>query len=49
MHKKAPIDFRKAFTEIDGEALLIQKEKSLEDFRRLTGTRQVSIKYGDVL
>lgn len=49
MHKKAPIDFRKAFTEIDGEALLIQKEKSLEDFRRLTGTRQVSIKYGDIL
>lgn len=49
LHKKAPIDFRRAFSEINGEALLLKQEKSLEDFRRPNGTRQVSIKYGDIL
>ena len=48
-HKKAPIDFKKAFAEINGEELLLKAEKSIEDFRRPNGTRQVSIKYGDIL
>jgi len=48
-HKKAPIDFKKAFAEINGEELLLKVEKSIEDFRRPNGTRQVSIKYGDIL
>lgn len=44
INKKAPIDYKKAFDFIGGEQLLLEKGSNMENFRKTTNTRQVSIK-----
>jgi hypothetical protein len=42
--KTPPIDYRAAFEFLGGEQTLIDRNSSLEEFRRTTNTRQISIK-----
>ena len=44
--KRAQIDFKKAFEYLGGEEQVLEKGASIEDFRKLTGTRQIVIKQG---
>lgn len=44
--KRAQIDFRKAFEYLGGEEQVLEKGKSIEDFRKQNGTRQIVIKQG---
>jgi len=46
INKKAQIDFKKAFEYLGGEEQVLEKGGSIEDFRKATGTRQISIKQG---
>ena len=41
--KKSPIDYRQAFEFIDGEKLLLNKESDIENFRRNSNSRQITI------
>ena len=43
VNKKPPIDFKKAFEFIDGEQLLLSQESDLEEFRRESNSRQITI------
>lgn len=43
--RKAAIDFRKAFEAIGGESRLLEEDKTLEQFQRITNTRQITVNF----
>lgn len=47
--KTPPIDYRKAFEFLGGEDEVLNKDESIDSFRRTTGTKQVTILHGDQL
>jgi len=46
--KNPPIDYRKAFEFLGGEDEVLNKDESIDSFRRTTGAMQVQIQHGDV-
>jgi len=46
--KNPPIDYRKAFEFLGGEDEVLNKDESLDSFRRSTGAMQVQIQHGEV-
>ena len=49
IHKNPPIDYRSAFEFLGGEEAVLEKDGQLESFRRTTGSKQISIKHGEVV
>lgn len=49
INKTPPVDFKKAFEFLGGEDEILNRDESIDSFRRTTGTRQVSILHGDQL
>ena len=47
--KTPPIDYKKAFEFLGGEDEVLNKDESIDSFRRTTGARQVTILHGDQL
>ena len=47
--KTPPIDYRQAFEFLGGEDEVLNKDESLDSFRRTTGTMQVQIHHGEQL
>ncbi len=46
--KNPPIDYRKAFEFLGGEDAVLNKDESLDSFRRESGAMQVQIQHGEV-
>jgi putative phage-type endonuclease len=42
--KSASIDYKKAFEFLGGEQAILERQESIETFRRKTGTRQINVK-----
>lgn len=49
INKTPPIDYKKAFEFLGGEDEVLNKDESIDSFRRSTGARQVTILHGDQL
>ena len=45
--KTPPIDFKLAFEFLGGEEAMLEKDEQLENFRRTTGSTQISITHGE--
>ena len=45
--KNPPIDYRKAFEFLGGEDAVLNKDESIDSFRRTTGTMQIQIQHGE--
>jgi putative phage-type endonuclease len=45
--KTPPIDFKLAFEFLGGEVAMLEKDEQLENFRRTTGSTQISITHGE--
>ena len=45
--KTPPIDFKKAFEFLGGEDAILNRDESMDSFRRTTGGRQVTILHGE--
>lgn len=43
--RKAAIDFKKAFESVGGESLLLENDKTLEQFARTTNTRTITVNF----
>lgn len=43
--RKATIDYRKAFDAVGGESLLLENDKTLEQYARITNTRTITVNF----